>query len=78
MYRQSNRSVIILFVFEKKENAVQRGKVLSLLKLPTQCHCVVTIFLQNRTTDFDETLHVGWEWLPEGYGTSKRSAYSPV
>ena len=44
----------------------------------TQCHCIVRIFLQNRTTEFDETLHVAWEWLPEGYGTSGRSGYRPV
>ena len=44
----------------------------------TQCHCVVTIFLQNRTTDFDETLHVAWVCLSAGYGTSGRSGYSPV
>ena len=24
----------------------------------TQCHCPVRVFLQNDTTDFDETLHV--------------------
>ena len=23
-------------------------------------------------------LHVAWEWLPEGYGTSGMSGYSPV
>ena len=37
----------------------------------TQCHCVVTIFLQNRTTDFDETLHVALVCLSAGYGTSQ-------
>ena len=44
----------------------------------TQCQDLETIFLQNRTTDFDETLHVASEWLLEGYGTSGRSGYSPV
>ena len=44
----------------------------------TQCHCLDPTFLQNRTTDFDETLHVAWEWLPEGCITSGRSGYSPV
>ena len=44
----------------------------------TQCHYLVLIYLQNGTTDFDETLHVAWEWLPEGYGISGRSGYSPV
>ena len=34
-------------------------KVLILIKI-TQCHYVVLIFLQNGTTDFDETLHVAW------------------
>ena len=44
----------------------------------TQCHYLVSTFLQNRTTDFDETLHVAWVWLPEGFGNSGRSCYSPV
>ena len=44
----------------------------------TQFHWVVTIFLENRTMDFDETLHVAWVCLPAGYGTSGRSGYSPV
>ena len=42
----------------------------------TQCYCIVTIFLQNCTTDFDETLHAAFEWLPEGYGISGRCGYS--
>ena len=44
----------------------------------TQCHCLDPTFLQNRTTDFDETLHVAWVCLPEGFGNSGRSGYSPV
>ena len=44
----------------------------------TQCQDLETIFLQNRTTDFDETLHVAWAWSGEGFGTSGRSGYSPV
>ena len=44
----------------------------------TQCQDLVTIFLQNRTTDFDETLHVAWAWSGEGFSTSGRSGYSPV
>ena len=44
----------------------------------TQCQDLVTIFLQNHTTDFDETLHVAWAWSGEGFGTSGRSGYSPV
>ena len=44
----------------------------------TQCQYLVHTFLQNGSTDFDEILHVAWEWLPEGYGTSGRSGYSPV
>ena len=44
----------------------------------TQCQYLVRTFLQNGSTDFDEILHVVWEWLPEGYGTSGRSGYSPV
>ena len=44
----------------------------------TQCQYPVHVFLQNGTTDFDETLHVAQAWLPEGYGTTGRSGYSPV
>ena len=44
----------------------------------TQCHCLDRAFLQNRTTDFDETLHVAWVCLPKGFGNSGRSGYSPV
>ena len=33
----------------------------------THCQDLDPIFLQNRTTDFDETLHVAWVWLPEGF-----------
>ena len=51
--------------------------VLILIKI-TQCHYLDRTFLQNRTMDFDETLHVAWVCLPAGYGTSGRSGYSPV
>ena len=44
----------------------------------TQWHYGVRTFLHNGSTDFDEILHVAWEWLPEGHGTSGRSGYSPV
>ena len=44
----------------------------------TQCHYLVRIFLQNRTTDFDETLHVVWVCPGEGFGTIGTSGYSPV
>ena len=44
----------------------------------TQCHYLVRIFLQNRTTDFDETLHVAWTCLPEESMTTGTSGYSPV
>ena len=36
------------------------------------------IFLQNRTTDFDETLHVAWVCQGEGFSTIGTSGYSPV
>jgi len=39
----------------------------------TQCHYLDRTFLQNRTTDFDETLHVAWVCLCEGFGNSGRS-----
>ena len=44
----------------------------------TQSHYLDTTFLQNRTTDFDETLHVAWVCPGEGFGNSGRSGYSPV
>ena len=44
----------------------------------TQCQDLVRIFLQNLTTDFDETLHVAWVCPGEGFGNSGRSGYSPV
>ena len=44
----------------------------------TQCQDLVTICLQNRTTDFDETLHVVWVCPGEGFGTIGTSGYSPV
>ena len=44
----------------------------------TQCHYLVRIFLQNRTTDFDETLHVVWVCPGEGFGTIGTSCYSPI
>ena len=44
----------------------------------TQCHYLDYTFLQNGSTDFDETLHVAWVCLPEGFGNSGRSGYSPV
>ena len=44
----------------------------------TQCHYLDRTFLQNRTTDFDETLHVAWVCLCEGFSNSGRSGYSPV
>ena len=44
----------------------------------TQCHCLVRIFLQNGTTNFDETLHVAWVCPGEGFSTIGTSGYSPV
>ena len=44
----------------------------------TQCQDLETIFLQNRTTDFDETLHVVWVCPGEGFGTIGTSGYSPI
>ena len=43
---------------------------MSILIKITQCHYLVSTFLQNRTTDFDETLHVAWVWLPKGFGNT--------
>ena len=44
----------------------------------TQNHCLVTVFLQNGSTDFDETLHVHWACPGEGFSTIGTSGYSPV
>ena len=44
----------------------------------TQSHCLVTVFLQNRTMDFGETLHVALVCPGEGFGTIGTSGYSPV
>ena len=47
----------------------------------TQNHCLVTVFpvfLQNGSTDFDETLHVRWACPGEGFSTIDTSGYSPV
>ena len=44
----------------------------------TQNHYLETIFLQNRNTDFDETLHVAFVCQGEGFGTTGNSGYSPV
>ena len=44
----------------------------------TQCHFLDRTFFQNRTKDFDETFHVAWVYLSEGFGNSGRSGYSPV
>ena len=52
-----------------------RGSIL--IKI-AQCHYLVRIFLQNCTTDFDETLHVVWVCPGEGFGTIGTSGYSPV
>ena len=35
-------------------------------------------FLQNRTLDFDETLHVVWVCTGEGFGITDISGYSPA
>ena len=44
----------------------------------TQCHYLVVTFLQNRTTDFDETSQVAWVCSGEGFGSRGRSGYSLV
>ena len=51
--------------------------IIILIKI-TQCHYLDRTFLQNCTTDFDETLHVPWVCLPEGFGNSAMSDYSPI
>ena len=47
-------------------------KLCILIKI-IQCHCLDPTFLQNGTTDFDETLHVAWICLPEGFSNSGRA-----
>ena len=61
-----------LCLFQKSSSHLQ-----ILIKI-TQCQDLETIFLQNRTTDFDETLHVVWVCPGEGFGTIGTSGYSPV
>ena len=41
----------------------------------TQNHCLVTVFLQNGSADFDETLHVHWACPGEGFSTIGTSGY---
>ena len=71
-----NKDVVRFSVKSTSSNQIHFC-VIILIKI-TQCQDLVTIFLQNRTTDFDETLHVAWAWSGEGFGTSGRSGYSPV
>ena len=55
-----------------------RPAFLNILIKITQCQDLVRIFLQNRTTDFDETLHVASVCPGEGFSTIGTSGYSPV
>ena len=66
---------ITAMVFLK--NFVKATFSLILIKI-IQFHYLVRIFLQNRTTDFDETLHVAWVCPGEGFSTIGSSGYSPV
>ena len=52
-------------------------KLCILIKI-IQCHYLERIFLQNGTTDFDETLHVAWVCSGEGFSTIGTSGYSSV
>ena len=61
-----------------QKNFVKSIYSIAILIKITQCHYVVLIFLQNGTTDFDETLHVACVWLPEESKTTVISGYSPV
>ena len=47
-------------------------------RIITQCRDLDPTLLQNRTTDFDETLHVAWICPGEGFGTTGTSGYSPI
>ena len=49
-------------------------KLCILIKI-IQCHYLERIFLQNGTTDFDETLHVAWVCSEEGFSTIGTSGY---
>ena len=69
-----DHSVIKWKIYSRQRNISSNQILIEI----TQCHYLVVTFLQNRTTDFDETLHVAWVWLPEGFGNSRRSGYSPV
>ena len=63
---------------KKSKNSTQIPKKTKILIKIAQCHFLVRTFLQNRTTDFDETLHVAWICLPEESMTTGTSGYSPV
>ena len=63
--------------FWKWNSYVNGIRKVILIKI-TQCQDLVRIFLQNHTTDFDETLHVALVCPGEGFSTIGTSGYSPV
>ena len=67
--------IIILQLFCFGRNKLRKEFIL--IKI-TQSHYLDCTFLQHRTTDFDETLHVACVCLPEGFVTPDTSGYSPV
>ena len=63
-------------VFNERRRS--KREICSILIKITQNHYLDTIFLDNCTTDFDETLHVARVCPGEGFGTTGTSGYSPV
>ena len=74
----TNRNKESLSNINRKSNLYFTNFTWKILIKITQNHYLDTTFLQNCTTDFDETLHVAWARLPEGFGTIGISGYSPV
>ena len=67
--------IIILQLFCFGRNKLRKEFIL--IKI-TQSHYLDCTFLQNRTTDFDETLHVVWVCPGKGFGTIGTFGYSLV
>ena len=61
-----------------KFQILEKNVNVSILIKITHCQDLDRTFLQNCTTDFDETLHVAWVCPGEGFGTTGTSGYSPV
>ena len=75
IFSDSFSQVDLRIIYKYSWSISKKTEILIKIK---QCHYLDRTFLQNRTTDFDETLHVAWVCLCEGFGNSGRSGYSPL